>query len=427
LLTPAELARVEGGEAIDDVLDAYVPQLDTAIEINGASHVSLSRLAVKFARDGGAATREHSYYIDTGAILAGSSTDVTMERVDVSLCGGSGVILSSAVSGFLFDRGSVQTVGGEGLSISLGAQASEDVLITDSVFNDTGRVFMAQPGIVRLRGVRNITLQYSEVSQGPYAGVMVGWQDGKPTPPRGEPIAPVFTVQHNRVHDYGLGILSDFGGVYVSSDNNTCFATENCAVPSHIKGNWISGGRHYDYGSQGTYADEQAAAINITGNLITDMGSACIFHHCGAAQYDSNNILARCGVEPKGDYLKSCNSGGNPTWPNLPHGFDFHHNILYIEQSSPPAPLTTDTDFRATAFDYNVYWQTGGGTDQLLFPDKLSWSQWQATGNDTHSVIADPQFANPATNNFTLLPGSPALAMGFVQIDIHAFGPRPTE
>ena len=39
-----------------------------------------------------------------------------------------------------------------------------------------------------------------------------------------EPVTdPVFQVEHNYVHDYGMEILSDFGGIYLSSDDNLCF------------------------------------------------------------------------------------------------------------------------------------------------------------------------------------------------------------
>jgi hypothetical protein len=35
---------------------------------------------------------------------------------------------------------------------------------------------------------------------------------------------------------------------------------------------------------------------------------------------------------------------------------------------------------------------------------------------DVSSVIADPMFADQPAGNFTLLPGSPALGLGFEQI-----------
>jgi hypothetical protein len=43
---------------------------------------------------------------------------------------------------------------------------------------------------------------------------------------------------------------------------------------------------------------------------------------------------------------------------------------------------------------------------------------------DTAAAVADPLFADAKGLNFTLLPGSPALAMGFQPIDMSDVGPR---
>lgn len=80
------------------------------------------------------------------------------------------------------------------------------------------------------------------------------------------------------------------------------------------------------------------------------------------------------------------------------------------------------------AFALNVYWST-------LNPEELAWPlppshnasfiQWQAAGEDVAGVVADPLVASLAEPyNFTLLPGSPALARGFEQIDSN-WGPFP--
>lgn len=61
---------------------------------------------------------------------------------------------------------------------------------------------------------------------------------------------------------------------------------------------------------------------------------------------------------------------------------------------------------------------------ELQFPNDTTWSQWQASGQDLHGHVADPLFADPANGNFTLLPSSPAFAMGIQQIDL-AFGVGP--
>ena len=53
----------------------------------------------------------------------------------------------------------------------------------------------------------------------------------------------------------------------------------------------------------------------------------------------------------------------------------------------------------------------------------MTFSQWQQTATkflgiapDMHSIIADPQFVDASSGNFTLRPTSPALKLGFQQI-----------
>ncbi len=80
-------------------------------------------------------------------------------------------------------------------------------------------------------------------------------------------------------------------------------------------------------------------------------------------------------------------------------------------------------------FGSNVYW-SAALSDPLLemqfgtpFP-YLNFSAWAAQFHDVGSAVADPLFADAAGLNFTLLAGSPALAMGFQQIDMSTVGPR---
>ena len=78
-------------------------------------------------------------------------------------------------------------------------------------------------------------------------------------------------------------------------------------------------------------------------------------------------------------------------------------------------------------FASNTYWAA-----PPLSPGALAWpprnsasfAQWTAEGEDTGSVVADPLVADAPAGNFTLLPGSPALARGFQQLDLAGVGPR---
>ena len=110
-------------------------------------------------------------------------------------------------------------------------------------------------------------------------------------------------------------------------------------------------------------------------------------------------------------YLGVCNGGGNPTWPNISHGFSFLHNIVYL--TTPE--LTRGSDARNTSFDYNTYFAQS--SPYLIFPGRRNFSDWQDVGYDPHSLVADPLFVNVTAWDFRLKRASPALKLGFQQWD----------
>ena len=76
-----------------------------------------------------------------------------------------------------------------------------------------------------------------------------------------------------------------------------------------------------------------------------------------------------------------------------------------------------------TTADDNVYFALHGAP--ATFPLGLTLDAWRAaSGNDARSVLADPQLADPAAGDFTVLPGSPAWALGWAAIDTASVGPR---
>lgn len=54
-----------------------------------------------------------------------------------------------------------------------------------------------------------------------------------------------------------------------------------------------------------------------------------------------------------------------------------------------------------------------------------SLTDWQELGYDQHSLYADPEFLDPKQNNFQLKGGSPALQLGFKEIDLNTVGLLP--
>ena len=109
----------------------------------------------------------------------------------------------------VIDSSAATDLGGEGIAISSAANVS-DVALTNNFINNTALIVLGQPGGIRVQGTSNITVTHNVVGHVPYAGIMVGWQQGLPA---ADPTAPIFRVEHNHIHDFGLGILSDFGGM----------------------------------------------------------------------------------------------------------------------------------------------------------------------------------------------------------------------
>merc|ERR1712025_1082781 len=112
----------------------------------------------------------------------------------------------------------------------------------------------------------------------------------------------------------------------------------------------------------------------MSSNLIHDVASSGIYFHCGTDNHAINNIIISADIQESDGYIKSCNRGGNPTWPNITHGFSFSRNIVYVNGDTPHQQLTSDTDYRDTKFDKNLYY-TPISNLSLVFPNHTTWSQ----------------------------------------------------
>ena len=76
---------------------------------------------------------------------------------------------------------------------------------------------------------------------------------------------------------------------------------------------------------------------------------------------------------------------------------------------------SSDAAAHEATLDYNLFYNGG---DDVTVGD----SGWLSAGWDVHSVIANPMFVNPATMDYSVQPGSPALTLGFVNFTMDQFG-----
>jgi hypothetical protein len=98
-----------------------------------------------------------------------------------------------------------------------------------------------------------------------------------------------------------------------------------------------------------------------------------------------------------------------------------------------PGPGEPGYNARMTSFVARVDFPDANGS---LFVDDVSlteverldeWTSWQALGNDTHSVVADPMFVDPSRDDYRLRPDSPAWKLGFQAIPVAQIGPYRDE
>lgn len=156
-----------------------------------------------------------------------------------------------------------------------------------------------------------------------------------------------------------------------------------------------------------------------------------------------NNILdldsthATRGAGPVGA-LRSADPTTMPDGTHWRAGFNLSRNIVYsshstaalfaAEQSHNP-PVS---QWALSHFDRNVYWRPNATGGARLFPDNQNLTEWQSAGvrgghlggQDKGSVVADPLFKDVAAHDYALAELSPALALGFVQINQSLVGPR---
>ncbi len=82
--------------------------------------------------------------------------------------------------------------------------------------------------------------------------------------------------------------------------------------------------------------------------------------------------------------------------------------------------MATFTDKTLAEADRNVFFNAGGSYAVRLgyANEVITLEQWRSGyGFDRSSVTADPQFIDPARGDYRVRDGSPALGLGFVNVD----------
>ncbi len=197
--------------------------------------------------------------------------------------------------------------------------------------------------------------------------------------------------------------------------------------------------------------------MTLRDNIVFHTKDAGFHQHYGTDNVITNNIFAfpsslYCNHTVAGQCDNAAVRSSqhmdcwNPKPPATPDygcnsSFAFQGNIVLLGAEAggdaTTTPFVTFTAYnRPTlngltnmSFGRNLYWSDALANPlaDLVFGTQYlpeTFAQWVAQFKDTGAAVADPLFADAKGLNFTLLPGSPALAMGFMPIDMSDVGPR---
>ncbi|MEI6049171.1 MAG: right-handed parallel beta-helix repeat-containing protein [Bacteroidota bacterium] len=268
-------------------------------------------------------------------------------------------------------------------------EITNNITIDNNIIRDAGHVFPCAVGIIVFNASDN-KLTHNEIADLRYSGISVGWVWGYTNSPSKRNI-----VEFNHIHHLGWGELCDMGGVY------TLGASEGTSVSNNMIHHIYS----FDYGGWGLYTDEGSFGIVEENNLVYACKNSGFHQHYGKENIIRNNIFAlNIRAQLQATRIEEHRS------------ISFTNNIIYFDNGNL---LSSNWHKFNLLSDYNCYWDTR--TKDVGFADK-SFSDWQKSGKDIHSIIADPLFVNPAAFDFHLKNLSVAKKIKFVPFDYSKAG-----
>jgi len=271
-------------------------------------------------------------------------------------------------------------------------QVASHNTVSDCLIINGGRVHPAGIGVWIGQSHHN-TVAHCGSADLYYSALSLGWTWGYGASNNHHNV-----VSWCHLHNIGQGVLSDMGGIY------------NLGVSpgSIFHHNRIHDIESFSYGGWGLYTDEGSSAVTMEHNLVYRTTSSGFHQHYGRDNLIRNNVFA---------YGQEAQVMRTRDEEHL--SFTLERNIL-LAHGKPLLGGNWNGDAKKFALNRNVYWDETGG---VTFAG-ASFDDWRKKGIDGDSVVADPQFVDPANGDFTLRPGSPALKLGFIPLDLRAVGVR---
>eukprot|EP01006_Ploeotia_vitrea_P006238 TRINITY_DN12604_c0_g1_i1.p1 TRINITY_DN12604_c0_g1~~TRINITY_DN12604_c0_g1_i1.p1 ORF type:complete len:689 (-),score=19.00 TRINITY_DN12604_c0_g1_i1:74-2140(-) len=415
-------------------LEVYAPQVLSLFQIHNHHHVHWENLVFShvdwYCGRTEVCDKQSTAWSTIAAFHSWHSTHMKLKNVTFRHIGDYAVQFDKGtqdchiVDSTITDLGTGGIRVGNNSAVNHPEEAVRRINITNNYIQHGGFDFPSGTAVF-IQHATEVSVHHNEMSDFAYTAINLGWDWSFTT----QPFTGNHSVQWNHIHDIGRHELGDaMACVYSLHEGKGSLVNNNLCTDLQA---YYTGGYclSQDQGSQG---------LTFTNNVCLRTTGSPQNQHYGIGNAYENNIFAFGGYHSH----DSSFAGDVRTSPraNLPNSLTMERNIIILSNSSD---LLFEGDWRPLhdwkyTFDYNLYWSTVvdlrtaaafGGCSKRTCREKAhqyTFKEWQQTGEDTHSTVANPHFVHTdwykGVVNVTLAPSSPALQLGFQQIDLRGVG-----
>lgn len=234
------------------------------------------------------------------------------------------------------------------------------------------------------------------------------------------------TISYNDISRVGLdGTDSDAAGIYT---NCTAGGPDGGHVTiDHNRLHDISHNGYPGYPSAAIYLDMDGVYnCTITNNIIYNIEHKYGVHVRGPNHVVRNNVIDFEGPDllPPFTILagyKLANIAVDKP-PIHNHNYTYENNIVWSSSGSIFRLAGKPDRKTFKHVDNNVYYNPEGRYSFGRIKGWNTWKNWQNKGLDTNTNCTDPLFVDRKNHDYRLQPDSPALALGFREIDTRQIG-----